>query len=293
MPDVPMREVQINGRWPLMLPEHRAAREEWTTGWEPERLDSMYANLRPGDVVYDIGTEEGDLSALFARWVRGVGARSQCERCRQVREPEPSKNGPYDACGWCDSQEFVTLPPTGPGGVVLVEPNPRVWPNIRVIWEANRLPNPLAAYACFVGAEDRARAGNDHLWGAFDDWPRCAHGEVIGDHGFLNLLEHPDHQVVTVDTIASTVAPPTAITMDVEGAEILVARGMQETLATHRPLVWVSVHAEAMFHDHGVYQAEFHSEFHRHGYEKVLLGFDHELHVFYFPSERRDEVTLP
>lgn len=270
MPDVPMREVQINGRWPLMLPEHRAAREEWTTGWEPERLDSMYANLRPGDVVYDIGTEEGDLSALFALWVADY-------------DIDPDYEGP-DA-------DLLLSPQRG--GVVLVEPNPRVWPNIRVIWEANRLPNPLAAYACFVGAEDRAREGNDHLWGAFDDWPRCAHGEVIGDHGFLNLLEHPDHQVVTVDTIASTVAPPTAITMDVEGAEILVARGMQETLATHRPLVWVSVHAEAMFHDHGVYQAEFHSEFHRHGYEKVLLGFDHELHVFYFPSERRDEVTLP
>ena len=32
---------------------------------------------------------------------------------------------------------------------------------------------------------------------------------------------------------------------------------------------------------------------HRHGYEKVLLGFDHELHVFYFPSERRGDVVLP
>lgn len=242
---VPTREVLINGRWPLVLPEHRASREEWATGWEPERLDSMYANLRPGMVVYDIGTEEGDLSALFARWVLG-----------------------------------------DVGGVVLVEPNPRVWPNVRCIWEANGLPDPLACVVGFAGDENRGAP-------ALTGWPPCADGPIIGDHGFLNVLECPDGQVVTIDALAEIVGPPDVITMDVEGAEVLAIRGAQHTLAEHRPLVWVSVHAEAMFHDHGVYQAEFHSMLHRHGYEKVLLGFDHELHVFYFPSERRGVVVLP
>lgn len=285
MSDVPVREVLINGKWPLVLPEHRAQREEWATGWEPERLDSMYANLRPGMVLYDIGTEEGDLSALFAKWVRG---------CTVV--DCPCQDG--DSCNY----EDVALPdgelseamtrPDGwhRGGIVMVEPNPRVWPNIRVIWEANDMPAPLWTLSGFVG-------DTDHLLERRDmgvPWPECAGGPVIGDHGFLNIKESPFLPAVTVDTIAAQFAtPPDAITMDIEGAEILAARGMQHTLAEHRPLVWVSVHAEAMFHDWGVYQAEFHSAFHQHGYEKQFLGFDHEQHWFYYPGERRDHVVLP
>lgn len=36
--------------------------------WEKERLDSMYRNLEEGDVIFDIGAEEGDLPALWATW---------------------------------------------------------------------------------------------------------------------------------------------------------------------------------------------------------------------------------
>ncbi|MFN2592880.1 MAG: FkbM family methyltransferase [Candidatus Dormibacteria bacterium] len=60
--------TRINGRWELILPSHRAMRPEWETGWETERLDMMHATIRPGDVVYDVGSEEADLSALYAMW---------------------------------------------------------------------------------------------------------------------------------------------------------------------------------------------------------------------------------
>lgn len=53
-------------RWTLELLPHRE--QQWANPWEPERLDSMHANLRPGMVVYDIGAEEGDLPALWASW---------------------------------------------------------------------------------------------------------------------------------------------------------------------------------------------------------------------------------
>lgn len=57
----------INGRWPLYLPEHRAMRPEWAW-WEAGRLAAMHHFLRPEDVVWDIGAEEGDLSGLYASW---------------------------------------------------------------------------------------------------------------------------------------------------------------------------------------------------------------------------------
>lgn len=287
MNEVETCEVLINGKWPLVLPRHRAERAEWQSGWEPERLDSMYANLRPGMVVYDVGTEEGDLSALFAMWTRGC-SDPLC----------PCRDG--DACHYEDAimpDGVISLGHREPdgwhrGGVVLIEPNPLVWPNIRCIWEANRLPAPLWCLEGFAAEIDANLGIAAREIG--DPWPASAYGPVIGDHGFRNVMEHPEQPCVTVDTIWQRFAPPPdAITMDVEGAEILVARGMQETLMTHRPLVWVSVHAEAMFHDHAVYQAEFHSQLHQCGYEKVLLGFDHELHAYFYPSERRDEVALP
>lgn len=61
-----MRETLINGRWSLKLPEHRAvSRWDW---WEKERLAYAWAIMRHGDVVWDVGAEEGDMSALWASW---------------------------------------------------------------------------------------------------------------------------------------------------------------------------------------------------------------------------------
>lgn len=271
-------EVLVNGQWPLRVPAARAAHYSANPEWEPVRLDSMHANLRPGMVLYDIGTEEGDLSALFAQWVRG--------------RPDPTMIS-AGGLGGVLPDPVPTLPG---GGVVLVEPNPRVWPNIRCIWEANKLPPPLLCIEGFIADDAHAQGRlEDHTTGVIGQWPQSASGPIISDHGFRNVTEHPEQLTVTVDHLVfgGYAPPPDAITMDVEGAEWLVARGMQRTLAEHRPLVWVSVHTEAVFHDYGAYQAEFHSLFHAHGYLKCFLGFDHEAHWLYFPEERRADVVFP
>lgn len=61
----------VNGRWPLLLPEHRAARPEWDIangGWERERLDHMHSTTKRGDRVLYIGAEEADMCGLLALW---------------------------------------------------------------------------------------------------------------------------------------------------------------------------------------------------------------------------------
>lgn len=66
-----MVETLINGRWSLLLPEHRAARPEWDIangGWERLRLDHMHATTQRGDKVLYIGAEEADMCALLASW---------------------------------------------------------------------------------------------------------------------------------------------------------------------------------------------------------------------------------
>lgn len=239
--------VQINGRrdWALILPAHRAARPEWPW-WEATRLAAMWHHLAGGarkhqtEVVYDIGSEEGDLPALWAKW----------------------------GCN-----------------VVAFEPNPRVWPNIKLIWEANDLEEWLRA--CFVGFAAQDDHGGGGLWISEVDepvrWPSYADGEVIGDHGFLNLSERPDVKRTTIDTVATLTWPPTAITIDVEGAELEVLKGATRTLAEHRPKVWVSIHPEFMADMYGQEAAEVHELMADHGYDEQFLTIDHEHHWMFLP----------
>lgn len=266
---VPMIDTLINGRWRLLLPEHRAARPEWKTGWERERLDSMHEHLadlvdravrrtyitgreqRP--VIIDVGVEEGDLTALYSSW-------------------------------GCD--------------VVMVEPNPRVWPNIRAIWKANGLRMPLSGWVGFAGDHDTpldsdmCRSWLDEhcrtdVGDAYDGWPSCAHGPVVGDHAFLHAAQHPHVPTVKLDTLILDGSylgghiTVDAITIDVEGSELSVLRGAAYILARDRPLVWVSVHTDEQWMDEN-YPLDgrdavvgFMSSL---GYRAELLAVDHEEH---------------
>lgn len=75
---VEMQQVTVNDRWTIYMPSYRAERPEWTTtGWEVERLDSMCKNIGPGDIVYDVGTEEGEITGLIQSWI-GNGDGGVC-----------------------------------------------------------------------------------------------------------------------------------------------------------------------------------------------------------------------
>jgi FkbM family methyltransferase len=239
-----VKETWINGRWRLLLPPHRADRPEWPH-WEAARLAHMHHHLGSGGhVVYDIGAEEGDLSALWASWGNDV---------------------------------------------VLFEPNPRVWPNIAAIWQANELDPPVACFAGFAANDSRFERNPDHFavpgsW--VGTWPTSADGPMIPDHGFCNLSERDDLPRIKIDTMAEIVVPPTAITLDIEGAELQALRGAEMTLRNHRPLVWVSVHDDFMrdlYNDRPRTLNKFMLEC---GYEPTYLCNDHEAHWFWSPTEQ-------
>lgn len=238
---VEMIPTMIAEQWEIILPEHRAARgDEWKT-WERERLESMYEHVGVGDVVYDIGAEEGDFPGLYALW----GA-----------------------------------------SVALFEPNPRVWPNIRAIWEANAFPDPLGCFVGFAGPSDTPAV--DQLQGTgwhFGEWPTCAYGPLIGDHGFMVIPERPDVPVIRLDTAASLITPPTAITIDVEGAEFVVLQGATAVLKGFRPKVWVSVHPDAWIRNVGGSAGELFGLMDSLDYEATLLADTHEAHWYFAPRE--------
>jgi FkbM family methyltransferase len=230
----------INGEWTILLPEHRAARPEWLIengGWEVARLAHMRATTKPGDVVYYIGGEEGDMAGLLATW----GAK-----------------------------------------LVIAEPNERVWPNIKAIWDANQLPMPEAMYVGFCG--DKLTADTTRGLSYFK-WPDCAEGEVIGDHGFKELCDPGERPIITIDELSWEIGPPDMISMDVEGSEWAVLQGAEGTLREWHPRIYLSLHPESLALLYNKYSAEVRKWIIDLGYRETLLEWPlHEAHLVYEPA---------
>lgn len=230
-----LREINENPAWTYWVPDSIA---DWDapSHWERKRLASMQEHLKPGDLLVDVGTEHGWLTAVYG--------------------------------GFC-----------GYENVVLVEPSPEFWPNIRLTWERNGFPPPLACYQTFCGAAD---AGDYDVpnW-----WPDCAVGPEIGAMAYRYINQHTDIATVTVDTIQlEVIRPINAITIDVEGAEMLVLQGAETVLTDTRPLVWVSIHPDLMLRDFDTHPRELHQFMLDRGYVGSRLEIDHEQHWLFEPE---------
>ena len=167
----------------------------------------------------------------------------------------------------------------------LVEPNPRVWPNIRYIFNNNLLDLPR----WFIGlCSDTINLEPDRLdfetVTARDGWPTLAHDEVIGDHGFRHIADgQPTTPTTTIDALRVGWPKPDVITMDVEGGEFHVLRGAKRTLETDRPVVFVSIHPQFMKQMYGESDKALHAWMLGYGYEGTHLATDHEEHWCFRP----------
>lgn len=167
--------------------------------------------------------------------------------------------------------------------VMLVEPVARVWPNMREIFKANGLHEPLASFVGFAGATDRD-APTD-LWG----WPPESIGDVSDVEGFANLWERPDLPVITLNTLATRhPCVVTAVSIDVEGAELAVLHGAAALVLTElRPKVWLSIHPDFMVESYDSHPDEIHSLMAAHDYVGELLADVHEQHWLFTPKEQK------
>lgn len=162
--------------------------------------------------------------------------------------------------------------------LILVEPNPKVWPNTKAIWEANGFEPPMACFVGFVSSKNNYTLQDISI----NSLPDCANGDVIGDHGFMELRNHNAPEI-TLDQLAHRFEKVKHISIDVEGSEWEVLKGAEETLKNHKPILWVSIHPEFMIQQYGQYSGDLRNWIKDRGYKETLLAYDHECHFMYTP----------
>lgn len=241
-----MINVKVNGEWDILLPEHRAARPEWTSpgGWEKARLrrinfdvGSFLDQNKEEPVMYYVGAEEGDMCALVQMW----GAK-----------------------------------------LVMFEPNPTVWANIKAIWDANELDKPWM-FPGFAGNKTTIEFGAGNL-ATFMAWPESANGPMISDHGFKNLCEADGTiPIVKIDDMVESgnFRIPDMISIDVEGGEWEVLRGAEQTLRNYMPTIYLSLHPEFLYEIYKEYAGDLRHWLKQMGYKETLLDYQHEVHLVY------------
>lgn len=236
-----MKNCLVNQRYNVVVPDHIA---DWDapSEWERARFLSMEKHLKKGDVLYDVGAEQGWQSAIYAQFVGGEN-------------------------------------------MVLIEPSPEFWPNIRKTWEANKLPVPLATLVGFASSTDmKPQEWGKHDVTSLEGWPRPALGKQTLERAmpYRYLHEHKDIPFTSIDTMAChTGVVPTAISIDVEGAELEVLKGAEQTLKERKPKVWISVHPDLMKKDYDTNESQLRKFLTDLGYEIEDLGWDgHETHWY-------------
>lgn len=186
------------------------------------------------------------------------------------------------------------------------EPTPRHWPSIRATFEANGL-TPGGCWPGFVADANRPGWREHMPGGTLVNWPAAVALDPLIDQTHHSVvIERPDLPAITLDTYAAiTGVAPDVITIDVEGAEVLVLDGARAMLETARPIVHVSIHPpdflarfpcphrivnqrpeSARRMPWGCEQEQVFRIMAEHDYVARFLSHDHETHWQFLPAER-------
>lgn len=208
------------------------------------------------------------------------------ERARTLSIQENLKRGDvlFDIGAEYGWQSVIYSMFVGPNNMVLMEPTAEYWPNIKEIWDRNGLEKPRGFWAGLVGSENK----NLPAMAKLTDWPEIANGDQLADHmGYTYIHEH-GHVLpqITIDKyVEITSIIPDALTMDTEGAEILVLLGARKTLEKYKPIVWASLHPDLAIKNYGSAVQRIHILMEDLGYKSKFLDEDHEEHwVFWHPD---------
>lgn len=168
------------------------------------------------------------------RWVVGVGLHGcwlgTYEWRKQARFAAAVTPGAvvYDIGANTGFYTLLAARRAGAGGVIhAFEPNPR---NLAPLREHVRLNRPCPVTVHALALSDRAGALAFEDTGSFTG--------RLAQQGDLKVRAVPLDHLVNVERLA----PPTLLKIDVEGAELSVLQGARDTLAQHRPMIFLATH---------------------------------------------------
>lgn len=169
----------------------------------------------------------------------------------------------------------------GGENMVLFEPTPEFWPNIKQTWEKNVKFQPSGFFPGFASDQNSFDFSESNLF----SWPKASLGELIDKNSYKNLSDESHVLAVpqiTIDNYAElTGIIPSALTIDVEGAELTVLRGAEKLLRENNLKVWVSEHDDLAFKQYAVFPNWVKDFMEFLGYKREVLATDHERHVYY------------
>lgn len=218
---------------------------------------------------------EFDLPRPLADWdVYDYWEKERVESMRQHLQPGMTLFDVGTEQGWCDLIYAVFV---GPENMVLIEPSPYFWPNIQATWERNFDVPPRFCYDGLLSDKTVDVRGTIDRG---NDWPPCSDGPLIDRNSYQNLFDN-DNRIPEMrldDLVERSGVAPQALTIDVEGAELLVLHGAVGTLWEHHPLVWCSIHPDLMGRDYGHTPEQVHDFMRGQGYTGTHIATDHENH---------------
>lgn len=241
-----MEKILVNRTWELLVPPHRA--KQWQVTWEPDRLKSMHENIIAGDIIVDIGSENGDMTALYSMWAGLSGDVIMVEAvanywpwAKQIFEANGLRPPLKSFCGFASNRKS----------------------------EGDR--------------RDMGNFGTE----VSEGWPPATEtGIWIQEPGFQGIVENTAiPQLMLSEIVRDTNID--ILTFDVEGAEFEVVMGAEYVIKRDRPIIYASVHPEFMQRDYGHHQDEFYLLLEGWGYRHRLLASVHEEHVIFFHPEGR------
>lgn len=201
------------------------------------------------------------------------------KRLRRLRQTIQDQKNPVVYYIGAEEGEMCALCSIWGAKVLMFEPNDKVMPNIRAIWEANNLPLDDLFFPGFAGNEIK---DSQELVKISD-----IQGEVISNHGFKELQANDITHlpVTTLDSISERFEPPTIITLDVEGAEYEVLKGAEKAIEKYKPVILLSLHPEFLREFWGVYSRDVRNWIIDRGYDEELIEYEHEVHLIYEPKK--------
>lgn len=178
--------------------------------------------------------------------------------------------------GWCN---LVYADIVGPQNMVLIEPTPEFWANIHALWYKRFTIDPLACYAGLISdtTTDTRKGSSLNAWGEKSLGPIIDRNKYVYVHN--NTEQIP--MITLDDFVAETGIVPNALTIDVEGAEILVFKGGEKTLRDNNLKIFVSIHDDLGLRDYGTTPQQTIEFLESLGYHGEFLAKDHEEHWFF------------